>query len=74
MLPSGAGSDTLGYALYQDSGRTQVWSTGGQARGENYQAALFGSYKRTPVYGRMPAGQYVPAETYSEAPAVTIIY
>ena len=74
LLPAGGGGTTLGYGLYQDSNRSVPWGIGIRARSETYPTNLFGSFQRSTVYGRIPAGQHVPADTYSEAPTVTIIY
>ena len=74
LLPGGGGGTTLMYGLYQDSNRSAAWTTGAGAVSVTYPTNLFGSYQRSTVYGRIPTGQHVPADTYSEAPTVTIIY
>lgn len=73
-LKRAGGADTLSYSLFQDSARTATWGSGPEGVGVVYLLALFGSYQRTPVYGRLNAGQQVRPGTYSDAPAVTILY
>ena len=73
MVRSG-GTETLGYGLYQDSLHTTNWGVGVQAVGRTYGTALYGGSQRTQVYGRMPQGQYVPAGTYGETPAIALYY
>lgn len=80
---SGPGGDTLGYELYQDSGRTTTW---GNAQDTSTIAAddaadttgnglstLNAAHART-VYGRIPAGQDVNAGSYSSTVTITIYY
>ena len=74
LLPGGGGAQTLSYGLFQDSGRTANWGTGVEAVGRTYPIALYGSSQRTQVYGRVPQGQYVPAGTYGETPAIALFY
>ena len=73
MVRSG-GTETLRYTLYQDSNHSTPWTTGFQGVSRNYPMLDFGTPQRTSVYGRMPAGQYVPAGTYGETPPVAVIY
>lgn len=76
LNPSGStrrmvsGGDYLTYELYQDSGRTTVWGTGGSSFtppvAPSKAARLF------PVYGRVPAGQDVRAGAYSDTVTATV--
>jgi spore coat protein U-like protein len=67
------GGNTLGYALYQDSSRTTNW---GNTPGTDTPAsATAGSSAATlTVYGRITAGQNVPAATYTDSITVTVNY
>lgn len=66
-------SNTLNYALYQDSGRTINWGntpgtdTPGSATATSSAATLT-------VYGRVASGQNVPAATYTDTITVTVNY
>ena len=73
LLRSG-GTETLNYGLYQDSLHTTNWGVGVQAVGRTYGTALFGGSQRTQVYGRVPQGQFVPAGSYGETPAIALYY
>lgn len=66
------GSDTLDYTLYSDSGRTTVW---GNTVGTNTVSGTY-ALAQAPlnVYGRITAGQSVPAGTYNDTITVTITY
>lgn len=60
----------LAYEIYRDPARTQVWSTGGDAmrvvsRGLQSPSELV-------VYGRIPAGQEVPAGSYTDVITATV--
>jgi spore coat protein U-like protein len=68
------GTETLDYNLYQDSNHAVLWSTGPNALGRTYGAAVFETPQRSTVYGRIPAGQHVRPGSYGETPAVTMIY
>ena len=69
-----SGTETLNYALFRDSTRTLNWAAGADAVTNTYTSDLFGSYQRTPVYGRVPAGQHVTPGSYVDTPGVVITY
>lgn len=68
---------SISYNLYLDAARTMVWGDGNT--GTNF---LTGSYAATagmnvrnyPLYGRISAGQAVPAGNYSDALVSTLTY
>lgn len=67
------GGNTLNYALYQDSARSTNW---GNTPGTDTPAsATAGASAATlTVYGRITAGQNVPAGTYTDSVTVTVNY
>lgn len=66
------GSDTLGYALYQDSARTTVW---GETLNGNTRAGVgSGAAAVIDVYGRVPMHQSAPAGPYSDTIVVTVTW
>ena len=65
------GGDYLTYQLYQDSGRTTVWGSGGSA-GQTIAGAPSKAPRTFTVFGRVPAGQYVPAGSYADTVIATI--
>jgi len=64
------GTSFLEYELYSDSGRTTVWGTGGDAITYTGQGVL--SAENDTVYGRVPSGQDVTVESYSDTITVTL--
>jgi spore coat protein U domain-containing protein, fimbrial subunit CupE1/2/3/6 len=64
------GSNYLSYELYSDSGLSTVWGTGGSAVTE--PAAPSDAAVNYTVYGKVPAGQDVPAGSYSDTVNVTV--
>lgn len=66
-----SGGSFLTYELYQDTGRTTVWSNTGA--GLLTVAAAPSKAARTyPVYARMAGGQDVPAGTYADTIVATV--
>ena len=65
------GGDFLTYQLYQDSGRTTVWGSGGSA-GQTIAGAPSKAPRTFTVFGRVPAGQDVPAGSYADTVIATI--
>ncbi|HEU4438452.1 MAG TPA: spore coat U domain-containing protein [Methylomirabilota bacterium] len=65
------GSDFLTYELYQDSGRTTVWGSGAGA-GNTIGAAPSKAPRTVTVYGRVPGGQDVSANSYADTVVATI--
>lgn len=79
-----AGSGRLGYGLYSDASRLSPWGDGGATGptvGGTISTSLLnlsllclpGSKTHT-VYGRIPAGQNVPAGAYADTVVLTITY
>lgn len=64
-----SGSDSLPYAIFSDASRTKVWGTGANA----IQITGTGtSPQELTVFGRIPAGQVVPAGWYTDAVTATV--
>lgn len=63
------GSDQLAYAVFSDPARTKVWAAGADA------VQIIGN-GATPqemtIFGRVPAGQIVPAGWYTDAVTATV--
>lgn len=75
-MRQGVTSNKLGYQVYLNAGRTQVWGNGVQ--GSSYTGTmLLGLFSRTQtrtVYGRIPSGQQVNTGDYTDGPVMTVIY
>jgi spore coat protein U-like protein len=67
------GANTLSYALYEEAARTNNW---GNTPGTDTPLATTAPVLATSltVYGRVPAGQNVPAGAYSDTITVTVNY
>ncbi len=61
----------LNYALYRDAGRTQNWGTAAGTVEAGTAGALPALFT---VYGRVPAGQNVGTDIYSDTVLVTVNY
>jgi spore coat protein U-like protein len=71
MRMSNGSASYLAYALYQDAGRTTVWGDSGSLL--FYPGPATSKDPRTyPVYGRIPAGQDLPAGTYTDTVTATV--
>jgi len=68
-LTDGAGN-YLTYELYSDSGRSNVWNTGGGTFGMT--AAPSRAARDYTVYGRVQGNQDVPAGTYGDTVVATV--
>lgn len=71
------GSGNLSYNLYTDSARTTVWGDGSSGTGtvsDGYLLGLLTVTRHYPVHGRIPAGQHISAENYSDTIFVTVNY
>lgn len=69
----GTGPGVIGYQLYLDSGRSQLWGDG--TTGAVYDGTGTGADQAITVYGRVPAGQPLPAGgTYRDTVTATIVY
>ena len=67
-LANGSGG-LLNYGLYRDSGRTQNFGQGAEARSVTPATSGTGT---VPVYGMIPAGQSVAAGTYTDTVVITM--
>ena len=66
------GTNTVGYQLYRDTGRTTVW---GNTVGTDTAAGTGnGTAQALTVYGRVPPQTTPPAATYSDSVTVTVSY
>lgn len=63
-----SGANRLNYQLYKDPGRTQIWGNGQNAA----SMQILQDPANIPVYGRIAAGQSVPAGTYSDTVTITL--
>lgn len=61
----------LNYALYQDASRTTVWGNSGSGL-LSPVAAPSKAPRAFTVYGRIPAGQDLPAGTYTDTVTATV--
>ncbi len=68
-----SGSNTLGYQLYLDSGRSTVWGDGTSS--SSTQAGTgSGSSQALTIYGRLPTLNGAVPGTYTDTVTVTITY
>jgi spore coat protein U-like protein len=68
------GTNFLGYELYRDSARTQIWDNADPAPTPPHSTAGtpgFTAYT-TPVYGRIAAGQILPIGAYADSVVMTV--
>lgn len=70
------GASTLAYNLFSDSAYGQVWGngTGGSTQVSQTFTSLLIVDRTLTVYGRIPAGQNVPAGAYADTIIVTVTY
>lgn len=70
------GASNLLYNLYNSAARTQVWGngTGGSVSVSQTFSGLLAIDRSLTIYGRIAAGQNVPAGTYSDTILVTVTY
>jgi spore coat protein U-like protein len=66
------GANSLGYDFYQNATYTTLWTTSGL--GLYSYVAADNSPATVTIYGRVPAGQDVPAGTYQDTVQVTVNY
>lgn len=66
-----SGTDVLAYSLFQDTGRTTVW---GNTAGTGVAETGTGTVQNVTVYGAVPAGQNVPAASYSDTVVATVTF
>lgn len=70
------GTRRLNYNVYRDAARTQVWGNGSGGTGTvtvPLNGIILFSSSAT-AYGRIPAGQWVGAGSYSDSLIVTVTY
>jgi spore coat protein U-like protein len=67
-----SGANQLGYNLYVDAARTQVW--GDFSGGTTIKLVGAGALVAVPVYGRMPTAQNVPPGSYADTVTVTFFF
>lgn len=66
------GTNSVGYQLYQEAGRTTAW---GNTDGTDTLASTgTGTEQQFTVYGRVPAQTTPPADTYNDTVTVTVTY
>jgi spore coat protein U-like protein len=70
------GASILAYNLFSDSAYSQIWGngTGGSTRVSQSFTSLLIVDRTVTVYGRIPAGQNVPAGAYADTIVVTVTY
>ncbi len=73
-----SGANRLSYNLYKDTSHTTVWGdgTGGTSiwTNSNLLILVAGTPIDHTIYGRIPAGQYVAAGSYTDTITVTVEY
>jgi spore coat protein U-like protein len=70
-----SGSDLLNYNLYKEASHTSIWGDGTGGTGiftDNLLIAVLGTSVDHTVHGRIPAGQYVSAGSYTDTITVTV--
>jgi len=70
---SAGGSSLLNYGLFTDASCTTVWGDGTGAT-TTMSGTGDGTAQPTTIYGRIPAGQYVPATQYTDQITVQVTY
>jgi spore coat protein U-like protein len=66
-----SGTNFIGYELYRDTGRTQVWGNT-QATGLSGVSPGITTKINGTIYGRVPAAQDVPGGSYADTVVVTV--
>lgn len=70
-----SGANTLNYNIFTTSGFASIWGDGtGGSVTVNYNGAGNPNSLSYTAYGRIPAGQYVPAGSYADTITVTVTY
>lgn len=70
-----SGANQLNYNLYKEASHTTIWGDGTGGTGiftDNVTIAVLGTSIDHAIYGRIPAGQYVPAGGYTDTITVTV--
>jgi spore coat protein U-like protein len=68
-----AGAQLVNYSIYTTAGRTTVWGDG-TAGSATVGGTGNGADQSLPAYGRIFAGQTVPAASYADTVNVTVVY
>ena len=70
------GASSLGYNLYTNSARSQIWGNGagGSSNITRSFAAILAIDRTETVYARIPPSQNVPGGVYSDTITVTVTY
>src|SRR4030065_808739 len=69
-----SGTDLLNYNLYTDATCASIWGDGTSGTVTVWRKFLKNKPEHLTVYGRIPPGQDVPAGTYTDTLAVTLIW
>ena len=67
-----SGANPLNYNLYTDAARTTIWGDG--TGGSSFMTAAKNATTTLNVYGRIPAGQDVPAGSYTDNITATVTF
>ncbi|WP_238539741.1 spore coat U domain-containing protein [Corallococcus macrosporus] len=72
---AGPNAPRLQYNLYTDPTRLIVWGSGAGGTGRYGPVVpVFGEEVTVPIYGRIPAGQAVPAGAYADTLVMTVTF
>jgi spore coat protein U-like protein len=71
MTSLGSSTSTLGYQVYRDAARSNVW---GSSASDMLSATGTGFQTTHTVYGKIPAGQFVAAGAYTDTLTVVVTY
>jgi spore coat protein U-like protein len=66
-----SGAATMSYNLYTDAARLTVWGDGTSGTSRVSDSSSGGDYT---VYGRIPAGQNLPAGAYNDSVQITVTF
>lgn len=72
-----SGANQLQYNLYTNAAHTIVWgdaNSGTSTISDSYLLGIGTTVRNYSIYGRVPAGQNMPAGTYSDTITVTVNY
>jgi len=72
-----SGAELLSYNVYKEATHTTVWGDGTGGTGiwtDNTLILVLGTSIDHTIYGRIPAGQYVAAGSYTDTITVTVEY
>lgn len=64
------GSFNLSYGIFSDAARTRTWGSSGNGMQVSFDGGS--TQQEITVYGRIPAGQVVPAGPYADAVTATV--